>query len=1677
MHSRGRGLLKVSAIVLLVFVSIMAGAAAACAETRSIIVTDDSGWAVLESNSEVVVWSPYEPEAEPGSGKWMNGVGIWPQIGEVFRQRVALKFPLGGVPGFINEARLVLTVGQSNGTPPQVTIYSTTDNSWAEGTPGYFPSFGQTYDLNALLDGTHGWELLHANGQVINGQNEFIITNFLKSRQFVSNEATVVMAGNENSEPPNDFSFYAEEYGISNANKPRLDITYTPNSAPSGLALSANTVAENMASGTVVGTLSAQDVDISSCGDVLSYAIVGANSDSGFTLDGNTLKTTASFNYEVKNSYSVQVKVTDRFGVQEVKTFTINITNVNEMPTLSSFIPFNSVEDTPYTINFNTMLGMSNQSDPDGDQISFLIKSVDNGSLTKGVITVTPGMTLSSGESMIWTPAANANGNIAAFTVRAFDGALESFSSVPVNFNVTPVPDAPTLTTVNPLTGGLENAPVTITYTALAAAANEADVDGGSISFRVEAVSTGTLTKGGTEVMAGVTTLSSGESLLWTPAAKANGTLDAFTVKAYDGLNLSASEVQVKVTVQSVNEVPTLGAISTLAGGTEDTQYEIPYAALFGASDAADGDGDAISFRVEAVSTGGLTKGGSAVTPGTTTLSDNEKLVWTPAPNANGTLNAFTVKAYDGTAASANAVQVQVAVTAVNDAPVLTSINTLTGATEDTAYPITYAALKAAAADEADADGDVISFRVAAVSTGSLTKGGTAVTPGVTILASEEQLIWTPAANANGTLNAFFVMAYDGANLSAGAVQVLVETEPFRDAPTLTTVNPLTGGLEDAPVTITYAALAAAADEADADGDVIRFRVEAVSTGSLTKGGSAVTSGDTTLGSGESLLWTPAAKANGTLNAFTISAYDGSNLSEFAIQVKITVQAVNEAPALGAISTLAGGTEDTQYEISYANLFGASDAEDGDGDAISFRVEAVSTGSLTKGGSAVTLGTTTLSDTEKLVWTPASNANGTVNAFTVKAYDGTAASANAVQVQVAVTAVNDAPVLTSINTLTGATEDTAYPITYTALKDAAADEADADGDTISFRVETVNTGSLTKGGNAVIPGVTVLASGEQLVWTPAANASGTLNAFTVKAYDGTDLSAGAVQVKVETAAVNDPPVMTVNTGKTLAKGASVVIGGTAMLAADAEHAAADLTYTVTVIPGRGSLKKSDTTLKVGDTFTQADVDGNLLSYTHTSTETATSDSFRFTVSDGAGGTMAATAFTLTITFESAPVSTGGSGGSGGSSFGVVTPSQVSTGANGLSVTVDGNTVTIGNSTTTTKGDQSTTTVVLDSSKWEQAITRTGDNPVLSIPVHSKSDVVVASLNGQMIQSMENRQASISIQTQAAAYTLPAGQIDMKSISNLLGQPAGIENITVQVTIAKTDQTMVKVVENSAVKGDLTIIAPPVDFTVTCSTKDKSVTVSQFSGYVERTIAIPDGVDPSRVTTGVIVEPDGTMRPVPTKVVQIEGKYYARINSLSNSTYAVIGSPRAFSDCTGHWAQTAVNDMASRLVIGGYEGNRFKPDRDITRAEFAVITVQVLGLNSPGKSVPYTDVNRSAWYYDAVRMAGQYGLISGYADGTFKPDQKINRQEAMIILGKAMALAKPGGSIAETDIEKQLASFSDRTQISSWAKKAVAGCIQKGLVSGYQGKINPERNISRAETAVMMRNLLQKANLI
>lgn len=411
------------------------------------------------------------------------------------------------------------------------------------------------------------------------------------------------------------------------------------------------------------------------------------------------------------------------------------------------------------------------------------------------------------------------------------------------------------------------------------------------------------------------------------------------------------------------------------------------------------------------------------------------------------------------------------------------------------------------------------------------------------------------------------------------------------------------------------------------------------------------------------------------------------------------------------------------------------------------------------------------------------------------------------------------------------------------------------------------------------------------------------------------------------------------------------------------------------------------------------------------------------------------------------------------------------------VLVNGKEENAGKATTTTVNQRTFTTITLDPKRVEEKLASEGQNAVFTIPVNSASDIVAGELDGQMVKNMELKQAIVEIKTPQAAYTLPAGQINITSISEQLGKNIKLEDIKVRIEMAKPTADTLKVVQAAATQGEFTLVVPSLEFTVKAVYNGQTVEVGQFNAYVQRTIAIPNGVDPSKITTAVVVERDGSVRHVPTKIVIVDGSYFAEVNSLTNSTYSVVWHPVTFKDVEKHWAKGAVNDMGSRMVINGISDELFAPDKPITRAEFAAMIVRGLGLKINGNVARFSDVAATKWYSGYVNTAFESGIVNGFENKTFAPEDKITREQAVAMIARAMEITGLGDRL-QTPNQERLNAFDDNGLTSNWAREAFAAALEAGIVSGRTDKLlAPKESVSRAEVATLVQRLLQKSGLI
>lgn len=164
-----------------------------------------------------------------------------------------------------------------------------------------------------------------------------------------------------------------------------------------------------------------------------------------------------------------------------------------------------------------------------------------------------------------------------------------------------------------------------------------------------------------------------------------------------------------------------------------------------------------------------------------------------------------------------------------------------------------------------------------------------------------------------------------------------------------------------------------------------------------------------------------------------------------------------------------------------------------------------------------------------------------------------------------------------------------------------------------------------------------------------------------------------------------------------------------------------------------------------------------------------------------------------------------------------------------------------------------------------------------------------------------------------------------------------------------------------------------------------------------------------------------------------------------------------SDISNHWAKDKIQSWMDQGLIKGYDNGTFRPDNNITRAEFMSLVNGAFGFSKSAET-NYTDVDANAWYSAAVAAAKAAGYISGYPDNSIKPDSPISRAEAASIIMKIGNLSTSSSSAVK---------FTDESDFG-WSKDAVNAVSSANIMNGYpDGSFQPKEFIKRAEAVAAL----------
>ena len=198
------------------------------------------------------------------------------------------------------------------------------------------------------------------------------------------------------------------------------------------------------------------------------------------------------------------------------------------------------------------------------------------------------------------------------------------------------------------------------------------------------------------------------------------------------------------------------------------------------------------------------------------------------------------------------------------------------------------------------------------------------------------------------------------------------------------------------------------------------------------------------------------------------------------------------------------------------------------------------------------------------------------------------------------------------------------------------------------------------------------------------------------------------------------------------------------------------------------------------------------------------------------------------------------------------------------------------------------------------------------------------------------------------------------------------------------------------------------------------------------------------------------------VITVNGKTIKQAITVEKKTVTPPVEKPVLTDIDGHWAQANIEYLVGIGAVAGYPDETFRPDALITRAEFAKVIVDAFELTAESGKV-FTDT-ADHWAKDYVAIAAANGIVLGYNDKEFGPEDLITREQMAIMIVKAAGLKDVAGEL----------SYSDKADVSSWAYNWVVSAIQNKIMSGYtDNTFKPLKNATRAEAATVIYNVLMK----
>ena len=434
-------------------------------------------------------------------------------------------------------------------------------------------------------------------------------------------------------------------------------------------------------------------------------------------------------------------------------------------------------------------------------------------------------------------------------------------------------------------------------------------------------------------------------------------------------------------------------------------------------------------------------------------------------------------------------------------------------------------------------------------------------------------------------------------------------------------------------------------------------------------------------------------------------------------------------------------------------------------------------------------------------------------------------------------------------------------------------------------------------------------------------------------------------------------------------------------------------------------------------------DGNAFSITNTTTVKA------IVVNLNEDGSVASKSEVHSVTFTRR--STGGGGGGGGSTVingGTASASKPSTSSTSTTPSVSSGrdtTTAIPNATVKDGAASANISGSLGQDLVNQAVENNSSTVVIAPSINGEADQTSVTIGSSVVGDISKRtDADLQVVTPAANVT-----ISNQGLSSLASKGGSL-------------------VVNTAAKGGA------IDVTITAG----GSVVDRVSGGV--TVEIPANCTAG--TVAMLTKADGTTELLRKSVADAaSGTVTVPLDGSASIT--LVDNSKSFGDVpAGNTFANAVAFVSSREIMNGTSSGVFNPSAPMTRAQLAKV-LHNLESNPAAEAGSFSDVTGDAWCAEAVQWASSKGIVTGYADGSFKPNNYITREQLAVMLYRYAG----SPAVSSTDLR-----FNDASLVGGYAQAAMAWATQNGVINGKGGNmLDPKGQATRAQVAQMLLNYM------